>query len=495
MKKILLPLLISVFSLTIGTTQSLILSDSPESINDRISGNWENPITTALTGSSLTETLDAAFDSITNLSTLTGFNAAMILEDGTIWKRASGMAEEEPEVVPLTTDHLMGMGSISKSFVAATILLLMEDGLLTLDDSIGQYIIGYENVPGEVTIRQLLSHRSGISDYLNENPATVLEWVYHPDSIWVEDTLLNNYVLETNFPPGQSWSYSNTNYLLAGRIIEHITGQIWYEVVRDRIINPLNLTATFTYPWESPGTQPFSHAWAEWDLASGVDDLQGIGVSMDGFFSMASSAGCLISTPEDLVLFHNALYGGDLLQPASLAEMQTDYVQNSSFGIEYGLGAASFNLPGNTENWGHNGSLIYKSLALYLPEKNVSIAVQQNDNRINALGQPPVIDFNDVFLVLLDACENYVPTTSTSNVAVDNSISVFPNPTSDVLTIQYNGNSNQYLPVVGRLTDVNGRAIRSFSLSQKVSSINLEDINAGVYFLHLGGMVKRVVVK
>lgn len=494
MKKIFLLLLVSVFSFTIGFTQSLILNDSPEALNDRIS-EWMNPTTTALTTGSLTETLDAAFDSITNLSTLTGFNAAMLLEDGTIWKRASGMAEEEPIVVPLTTDHLMGMGSISKSFVAATMLLLMEDGLLTLDDSIGQYIVGYDNVPGEVTIRQLLSHRSGINDYLNENPATIVEWVLHPDSIWVEDTLLNNYVLGTNFPPDQTWSYSNTNYLLAGRIIENITGQLWYDVVRDRIINPLNLTATFTYPWESPGTQPFSHAWLEWDILPGVDDLQGIGVSMDGFFSMASSAGCLISTPEDLVLFHNALYGGNLLQPASLAEMQTDYVQNSSLGLEYGLGTLSVNLPGNAENWGHGGSLIYKSLALYLPEKNVSLAVQQNDNRINAPGQPSVIDYNDVFLVLLDACENYVPTTSTNDLVVESNISVFPNPTNDALTIQYNEGSSQSFPVIGRLTDVNGKTIRTFSLPQKVTKINLEGINTGAYFLHLGGMVERIVVK
>ena len=323
MKKILLLIFAFVLNFNSGFTQSIILNDSPEGLSDRISTNWVNPTAAEYTGS-LSEVLDAAFDSITNMSTLTGFNAAMILDDGSVWKRAVGMGEEEPEVVPLTTDHLMGMGSISKTFVSATMLLLMEDGLLALDDTIGQYITAYENVPGDVTIRQLLSHRSGINDYLNENPATVLEWVNNPDSIWVEDTLLNNYVLETNFLPGEAWSYSNTNYLLAGRIIENITGQLWYNVVRDRIINPLNLSSTFTYPWESPGVQPFSHAWLEWDALLGVDDLQGSGVSMDGFFSMASSAGCLISTPEDLVLFSNALYGGDLLQPASLVEMQTD---------------------------------------------------------------------------------------------------------------------------------------------------------------------------
>ena len=494
MKKILLLTFSFVLSLNIGFSQSIILNDSPETLSDRLSNAWVNPTEGEFTGS-LSEVLDAAFDSITNLSTLTGFNAAMILEDGTVWKRAAGMAEEEPEVVPITTEHLMGMGSISKTFVSATMLLLMEDGLLTLDDTIGQYITTYENVPGNVTIRQLLSHRSGINDYLNENPATILEWVNNPDSIWVEDTLLNNYVLETNFPPDQTWSYSNTNYLLAGRIIENITGQVWYEVVRNRILNPLNLSSTFTYPWESPGTQPFSHAWLEWDALFGVDDLQGSGVSMDGFFSMASSAGCLISTPEDLVIFSNALYGGDLLQPASLAEMQTDYVQNPLAGIEYGLGTLSFSLPGNVENWGHTGSLIYKSIALHLPEKNASLAVQQNDNRINSPGQPAVIDFFDVFLVLLDACENYVPTTATNELITSEKISLFPNPVDDVLTIKYNANSTQTFPLVAQLTDVNGRNIRTYSLAQKTTRLKLEGLDAGVYFLKLGNTVERILVR
>ncbi len=495
MKRLLLFTFIFLLNLNLGFTQSTILNNSPEALSERISDTWVNPTNAVFTGS-LTEVLDAAFDSITNMSTLTGFNAAMILEDGTVWKRAEGMAAEEPLVVSLSTDHLMGMGSISKTFVSATILLLMEDGLLTLDDTIGQYITGYENVPNNVTIRQLLSHRSGINDYLNENPATVLEWVNNPDSIWVEDSLLNNYVLETNFPPGQNWSYSNTNYLLAGKIIENITGQVWYDVVRDRIINPLNLTSTFTYPWESPEPQPFSHAWLEWDALPGVDDLQGTGISMDGFFSMASSAGCLISTPEDLVLFSNALYGGDLLQPASLEELQTDYSQNPLFGIEYGLGALSFiNLPGNPENWGHTGNLIYKSVALYFPEKGVSIAVQQNDNRINSPGLPAVVDFFDVFLVLLDACESYVPTTSTSDLIAEHQVNLFPNPVDDMLTIKYTANASQHFPLIAKLTDINGRSIRTFSLAQKTTSLNLKELGTGVYFLHLGDEVKRVMVR
>ncbi len=111
----------------------------------------------------LPATLDFVFDSVTSLTPIKGFNAAMLLPDGSSWKRAQGLAEEIPAAMPLSTEHLMGMGSITKSFVATTLLLLFEDGLLDLGDSIGRYVGPYPNVPGSVTIRQLLSHRSGIT--------------------------------------------------------------------------------------------------------------------------------------------------------------------------------------------------------------------------------------------------------------------------------------------------------------------------------------------
>ena len=266
---------------------------------------------------SLAETLDFVFDSLSALTPVKGFNAAMLLPDGSLWKRASGRAEDIPVAVPLSTEHLMGMGSISKSFVAATLLLLAEDGLVDLDDSIGQHLDPYPNVPGHATIRQTLSHRSGINDYLNENEATVEAWFGNPDSLWVTDTLLNNFVLEPNFPVDTDWSYSNTNYLLAARIIENVTGQPWHQVVRQRLLDPLGLTHTFVYPWETPGNQPFSHVWADLDGNGTVEDLQGLGVPMAGLFSLAGGAGCLITTPEDLVRFSERLYGGQWCWVAS----------------------------------------------------------------------------------------------------------------------------------------------------------------------------------
>jgi len=257
-------------------------------------------------------------------------------------------------------------------------------------------------------------------------------------------------------------------------------------------LTPLGLTHTFSYPWEGPDGQPFSHAWIDWDGNPGVEDLQGIGVSMDGFFSMATSAGCLISTPEDLVRFSDGLYGGDLLQPASLAEMQIDYLQAPASGLAYGLGTMSLAYPSGIDNYGHNGNLIYKTVLLHFPEKNVSIVVQQNDNRTSTPNFP-IIDVFTVFDALLDACENYVPV-STHDLNDDKTITVFPNPVEDKMTIQLSETTTLDFPVQAQLMNASGRMMQVFDLNETMTTIELDDLASGLYFLKVGATYKKVVL-
>lgn len=398
----------------------------------------------SVAGSTLPELLDHVFDSLTSESAIKGMSAAMLLPDGTLWQRASGLARGIPSTQPLTPNHLLGMGSITKSFVSATLLLMIEDSLLSLDDSIGKYLEPYDNIPGYITIRELLSHRSGINDYLNENPAMVNDWISYPDSIWVADTILHHYVLAPNFPAGTNWSYSNTNYMLAGRIIEQITGLPWYVEVRERILDPYDFSHTSAYPWETHGAQPFAHIWIDFDGDGIVDDLQGLGFPDQGLFSIAGSAGCLLSTPEDLVKFHRLVYGGHLLQDSTLEEMVTDYIQDGS-GFEYGLGSAMFPLGSSLENHGHDGSILYKSIALYFTGEDLAIAVMQNDDRL-AVPSPTdaPFDLNYLTIELLKTYLNYSEPTATKDpsFALQN-LKVYPNPASEVtnvgLTLTQNG--------------------------------------------------------
>lgn len=445
-------------------------------------------------GSTLSARLDQTFDSLFALSNIRGMSAAIQLQDGTTWERAAGLSVELPASLPLTTDHLMGMGSITKSFVATAILMLVEEGWIQLNDNIGQYLPAYPNVPADVTIRELLNHRSGISDYLNENPASLTAWALHPDSIWIADTILHHYVLEPNFPVGNAWAYSNTNYLLAGLVIESVTGKPWYQVIRERILDPLELTHTFVFPWESPGTQPVSHGWLDFDNNGNVDDVQGLGIPVEGLFSLAGSAGCMLTTPADLVRFHERLHGGHLLNPATLAEMHTDYVVNPAFGLKYGLGAAAFTLPQNLENWGHNGRLIYNSFALYFPGEQMALAVQQNDSRLND-GSGNVFDVYDMFVALLQVYLDETSVTSTLDLERNPGFTVFPNPVRNgQIHIQFETDQPPVFPVPFRLSSTSGQVVLADVIRDIEGRIHTENLVPGLYTLEMMGYPVQIIV-
>ena len=434
----------------------------------------------------LFEYLDNAFDQFLGISPVKGISAALITPDGSIWKRTKGVSQESPSPVPMTTDHLLGMGSNSKSFVATTILLMYEDGMLHLNDSIGTYLESYPNVPGSATLRQILSHRSGISDYINENPLWFENLFLHIDSIWTIDNLLHAYVLEPNFPPGSSYSYSNTNYLLAGRIIEKITGRPWYEVVRDRILDPFGLSHTFSFPFESHGNQPFSNMWTTLD-SIGFTEVQTI-YPIRGYFSIANSAGNMITTPEDLVKFRQLLHGGHILLPSTLNEMQNSHSPEIP-GLSYGLGVAS-NDNWLVENWGHTGSWTYLSSSKYSPTEEFGLAVMQNDNRTDSS-----FDIFDLEVFLTAAYINYEAPTSTKDISDINLLQVFPNPTSGFLSVQFPKESNVTLPIKGQLTNIHGQEMISLILENKQTFFDLNHLDAGIYFIKAGNFVEKIIVK
>lgn len=435
---------------------------------------------TVVTRSGLLDALNNAFDATCASSPIKGINAAIWLPDSTVWKRAHGFATELPFTTNLSTEHLMGMGSITKTFVSATLLTLVDEGLLSLQDTIGKFLPTYPNISGKVTIRQMLSHRSGISDYLNENPAMVTAWIMNPDSIWSTETVLQNYVLAPNFAPGAAWSYSNTNYLLAERIIEELTGKTWYQVLRERILDPMGLTHTFAYPWETPVGQPFSHVWADFDGNGIVDDLQGNGLNMQGLFSLAAGAGGLISTPEDIAKFNQILFSGQLLQASTMSAMMTDYLQTPSTGIRYGLGTMSMTGFQPYANWGHNGNLIYKSFALYFPSLGISIAVQQNDDRLDS-PQTPMTDFVDVFVALLFAYLDYQPMTAVNEPSARPELFLSPNPTEGILNVVWQDAPPSEVTYV--LVNGLGQVMKTGQFDGQTLQINLSDLPKGVYYL------------
>lgn len=440
-----------------------------------------------LYGAGIEDLLNQAFDSVCNLSPIKGISAAVLLPDGAVWKRAYGTAGLG---LPLSSDHLLAMGSISKSFIAATLLSMQEDGLISLDDPIGDYVGPYPNIDGSATIRQVLGHRSGYNDYLNENPSMGQAWLNNMDSLWVVDTILNHYVLAPNFAVDEGFSYSNTNYLIAGRVIEAVTGQPWHVAVRSRILTPLGLTHTFAFPFESTGNQDLAHVFIDLDGNGSVEDFQAFGFPLEGLFSMASSAGCLVTTPEDLVRFSEQVHGGYLLQDSSLQQMHTDLDGDPNNFFAYGLGASSFSLP--TANWGHDGSIIYNSLAVYLPEIDVAIAVQQNDDRTSA-PQAPLTDFISVFLSLFETCLNN-PLSATREAPEAGSFIIWPNPVQDALQIRFDDLSLQAnFPAPFTVSDASGRTILQAEWQEGRQQLYLPELPKGMYYLKIGQFVQKFV--
>ncbi len=271
-------------------------------------------------------------------------------------------------------NFVLGIGSNTKSITSAAILLLMEDGKLTLEDPLSKWLPSYPNVDPDITIRQCLQMTSGIFNF-TDNSKFFAAISANPTKIWTPDEVLTTFVDKAVFPKGTSWQYSNTNYVLLGLIIEKASGMSYQQFVRQRIIEPLGLSSMSFYPLENP-TASMAHPWADINNDGKPDDLTSIGFSLKSFFSSAGAAGAYLATPQDLARWNYALFSGKLLKPETLDEMKKEYKLNAQTG--YGLGILVLHTPAG-DLFGHNGSIIYQSLVYYQPDLGVSISAIVNN--------------------------------------------------------------------------------------------------------------------
>ncbi len=315
---------------------------------------------------------------------LPGAQAAVIFVGGGTWTGAAGYADVAARR-PMTTRDLFDVGSITKTFLAAEVLRLAEEGVLRLDDPLARWLPTYPGATG-ISLRQLLSHTSGLSDYFwNERLLQALGRA--PRQAWRPDQLLR-YVARPIFAPGRGWRYSNTNYLLLGMVLEAATGRSLAAELRARFWGPLGLAHTtlqgdgpapspaslgpLTLPYERRGAAPGTLV----SLADGSGYLP--------FTSLATAlgaAGGLASRADDLARWGAALYGGHVLQAASLRAME-DVTISRRFKPQfvYGLGAQQLTVAGYL-SYGHSGLCSgYRAALRYLPDFGASIAVLTNIN-------------------------------------------------------------------------------------------------------------------
>ncbi|MFG1603706.1 serine hydrolase domain-containing protein [Actinoplanes sp. NPDC049265] len=262
---------------------------------------------------------------------------------------------------PMMDDGHFRIGSDTKTFVAVTVLQLVGEGRLSLDDEVDRLLpdvlAGHGNEGRGVTVRQLLQHTSGIFNYTEDLPELRSAEAFragrykHYD---LEQLVAIATRHEPLFAPGTHWSYSNTNYILAGLIVEKVTGRPWDEEVRARILRPLGLHDT-SFPGDRPGIpRPSARAYQQFAPDGPLLDVTDLNSTVAG------PAGGLVSTTDDIARFWQALQRGQLLGPREMAAMHrtvlAETVQDVRPGLRYGLGV--FQVPNDCGGyWGHPGDV------------------------------------------------------------------------------------------------------------------------------------------
>ena len=311
-----------------------------------------------------------------------GVSAAILFPDGTMWRATSGFADVAAKR-RLTADTEFAVASISKTFLAALILVLDDEGSLDPEAPVTAYLPALTIDPA-ITIRQLLDHTSGLHDFFYD-PEIDEALLADRTRTWTAEEALS-YVGKPYFEPGAGWHYSNTNYVILGMVAEAVGGAPLAEQLRTRFLAPLGLDHTHYQGVEKP-LGPVARAYR----FSGpglrlrpipLSDGSNI-VPFTSVVTAAGSAGSIASTADDLVTWAKALYGGRLLSPAALTTMLADVAMTAQFkpSIPYGLGVQAATVDGRP-TLGHSGRLLgSRTVVRWLPDQGMAIAVLTNQSR------------------------------------------------------------------------------------------------------------------
>lgn len=339
----------------------------------------DGPSATAVTR----EALQGRLDQLRERYGIPGISVTILFPDGSSWVGVSGVADVATKA-PVTPSTSFAIASVSKTFTAALILALVEDGKLGLDDHVREHLPDLTKVSPKITVRQLLDHTSGLRDYFY-HPAIDRLLLAHPDRRWSTAEALK-YVGKPYFPPGGGWHYSNTNYLVLGMLAEAVGDAALGDQIRVRLLEPLGLRHTWYQPTES-AMAVSAHGYR---FASTAKDAKPIDLS-DGtpvapFTSVvtaAAGAGGLAANSSDLARWARALYAGGVLEPESVQEMLDDIALTERYEptVPYGLGVQLIDIDGQRA-LGHSGRLLgFRSAVRWLPDQDLTIAVLTNQSR------------------------------------------------------------------------------------------------------------------
>jgi CubicO group peptidase (beta-lactamase class C family) len=306
--------------------------------------------------------------------TLPGVTLSIELPNGELWHTAAGNANTYFPTT-MTTDHKFRIGSATKSFVGLATMQLVDEGLLSLDQTVEEFLPGKFPFGPQMTIKMLLNHTAGMFSFTNEYPGfqpdfgltidlpTEQLWFYrymdNPAFVWGTDDLIdigstintwyhdhdattaNPYLMNA---PGEAWNYANTHYVSLEKIIEQITGNSWQHEVTTRFIEPLGMTNTHTpVSGEFYMAGPYADGYINWvdnqgaDVAAifGYPDADFVRTNTDPSYTEGS--GAMTSTAPDLATWARAVMEGELLSPETQALMEKPFCVANAFGEDIAM--------------------------------------------------------------------------------------------------------------------------------------------------------------
>jgi len=298
--------------------------------------------------------------------------AVIVVKDGqVVYRKAVGMANIELGV-PLQPDMVFRLGSITKQFTAAAVMLLVEQGKIGLKDPIDKYLPGYPMQGHVITVEHLLTHTSGIQSY-TDIPGWMTARI--KDDMTVQE-LVDAFKKEPmQFAPGGQYRYNNSGYVLLGAIIEKVSGKSYGAFVTEAIFKPLGMTSTYY-----GSNEPIIRKRAQGYTGPAERPANSQYLSM----TQPYAAGSLVSTVDDLARWDAALYTEALLKKPTLEQMWTAFRLTDGTSTNYGYGWGVSTLRGR-RSIDHGGGIPgFSTYGLRVPEDRVYVVVLCNSDNPKA---------------------------------------------------------------------------------------------------------------
>ena len=424
--------------------------------------------------------LQAQLDLLVANNNLQGLSASVIIPGKGTWNGVSGFSHAG---VPIDTAMVFAIGSVTQNFTSAAILLLQEDGLLSLSDSLRKFLPTYPNIDPNITIKQLLQHTSGIYNYF-AHPACYTAVNSNPSQVLTPQFVLNNYVNAPYFPPGTSYQYSATNYLLLGLIIEEITVQPCASFFRQRLLDTLQLSSFYAREHE-PATGVVPHNWAPTSPGGPGADISAI--PLTALLGTSAATAALFGNAHDLARWGQLLFTGQVLQSNSLQQMEQFIPVSTGNASGYGLGLMRYGAS-NVQAWGHDARIKgFASGLMFSPADSIVVSILSNKETDG---------YTLAWDLLGTARQQLLSTAPDKADGLHDALVCQPNPVQGKGSIRYTLQKAQ--PVEITLQNSLGQTVQTLlsqpqQAGEHIMTIDTGTLPAGMYFCTLQTAGSRLV--